>query len=126
MQFVAGVFNFKYRTLIILLVSLPEDGEAVRTGDPTNEKIIMSQNDKLVNTNPVIKDHIFKTNKNFPNSRLPLLIYKKACLLGKQRNKAAGILQKLFNKNNWKNSWSNGIYSFHHYHSNTHECMGIA
>ena len=86
----------------------------------------MSLNDKLINTNPVIQDHVFKPNKNFPNSKLPLLIYKNACLLGKQQKKAAQALQKIFDKNNWKNTWSNGIYSFHHYHSNTHECLGIA
>jgi len=78
-----------------------------------------------LNTNPVIEDHVFKTNKNFPNNKLPLLIYKNACMLGKQKKIAVQLLQKIFNKNNWKNSWSNGIYSFHHYHSNTHECMGI-
>jgi len=86
----------------------------------------MSEKGTLVNTNPVIREYIFKTNKNFPNNKLPLLIYKNACLLGAQKNKSAHLLQKIFNKNNWKNSWSNGIYSFHHYHSNTHECMGIA
>jgi len=86
----------------------------------------MPQDNKLINTNPVVQDHILKPNKNFPNSELPLLIYKNACLLGKQKNKAAQSLQKIFNKNNWKNSWNNGIYRFHHYHSNTHECMGIA
>jgi uncharacterized protein YjlB len=86
----------------------------------------MPQIDKRVNTNPVIKDYSFELNKNFPNSALPLLIYKNAFFFGKQKNKSAEILQKVFNKNNWKNSWSNGIYTFHHYHSNTHECMGIA
>lgn len=86
----------------------------------------MAENDKLLNTNPAVKDYIFKTNKNFPNSKLPLLIYKNACLLRGQKNKSAQLLQKIFRKNNWKNSWSNGIYGFHHYHSNTHECMGIA
>lgn len=86
----------------------------------------MSHDDKLTNTNPVIADYIFKPNKDFPNSKLPLLIYKQVFLLGKQKNKAARSLQKIFHKNNWKNSWSNGIYSLHHYHSNTHECMGIA
>jgi uncharacterized protein YjlB len=86
----------------------------------------MPQQDKLINTNPEIKDHFFKSNKNFPNSELPLLIYKKACVLGQQKNKCAQLLQTIFHKNNWKNTWSNGIYTFHHYHSNTHECMGIA
>ena len=86
----------------------------------------MSQKDKLINTNPKIKEYLFPTNKTFPNSSLPLLIYKNACLLGKQKNQSVKLLQTIFNKNNWKNTWSNGIYNFHHYHSNTHECMGIA
>ena len=86
----------------------------------------MSQKNKLINTNPAIKEYIFTVNKTFPNSPLPLLIYKNSCLLGNQKNKAARLLQNIFNKNNWKNTWTNGIYNFHHYHSNTHECMGIA
>ena len=32
----------------------------------------------------------------------------------------------LFEKNNWRNSWANGIYSYHHYHSITHEVLGIS
>jgi len=86
----------------------------------------MLHDDKLINTNPAIQHHTFNVNKNFPNSKRPLLIYKNACQLGKQKRKSVQLLQKIFNKNNWKNSWSDGIYSFHHYHSNTHECMAIA
>jgi len=82
--------------------------------------------DRIVNPNPEIQHHVFKPNGNFPNSKLPLLVYKNACLLGKQINVAVETLQMLFNKNGWKNSWANGIYTFHHFHSNTHECMGIA
>jgi uncharacterized protein YjlB len=82
--------------------------------------------DKIVNTNPEIHAFNFKANKYFPNSKLPLVIYNNACLLGKQKKKAAETVQKIFNKNNWKNPWSNGIYNFHHYHSNTHECLAIA
>ncbi len=86
----------------------------------------MSTSGKIINTNPEIRDHLFKLNKFFPNSLLPLLIYKEAVVLGKQKKKAAQLLQTTFSKNNWKNTWSNGIYSFHHYHSNTHEVLGIA
>ncbi len=28
-------------------------------------------------------------------------------------------------KNNWSNSWRNGIFNFHHYHSITHEVLGV-
>jgi uncharacterized protein YjlB len=86
----------------------------------------MKTADKLINTNPELIDHVFSRNKNFPNSQMPLLIYRNACLLGKQKKRSAQLLQTLFSKNNWKNTWSNGIYRFHHYHSNTHEVLGIA
>ena len=85
----------------------------------------MPQIDTLVNTIPQLKDYIFKTNKNFPNRVLPLLIYKNACLLGKQKTKAVQLLQKVFNKIAGKIPGLM-VYTFHHYHSNTHECMGIA
>jgi uncharacterized protein YjlB len=64
-------------------------------------------------------------NKNglFPNnSLLPLLIYKKALILP---NESPEVVEEVFTKNNWKNSWRNGIYPYHHYHSNTHEVIGV-
>src|SRR3954469_24841430 len=77
------------------------------------------------NTNPYISSFILKRNKNFPNSKLPVLIYRKALSLPEQKNKAANIAQKLLIRNGWSNTWRNGIYNFHHYHSTTHEVMGI-
>lgn len=34
-------------------------------------------------------------------------------------------MEEVFNRNNWLNSWKGGIYDFHHYHSNTHEVIGV-
>jgi uncharacterized protein YjlB len=79
-----------------------------------------------INTNPHILHFVLKRNKSFPNSHYPVLIYRKAIALPFQKNKAAGIIQKIFAGNSWGNSWRNGIYDFHHYHSITHECMGIS
>lgn len=79
----------------------------------------------IVDTNPEIINLVIKANKNFPNNKLPLIIYRSACQLGKQKNKAAKQLQVVFRKHHWTNTWSNGIYTFHHYHSNTHEVLGI-
>ncbi len=81
---------------------------------------------KRQNTNPEITSKTIGRNKFFPNSRLPLIIYRSALNLPEQRNKAAEIVQKIFLRNNWGNTWRNGIYNFHHYHSNTHECLGIS
>jgi len=79
-----------------------------------------------INTNPHIIHFTLKRNRYFPNSRLPVLIYKGALELPAQKNKSALIVQKIFLQNDWSNTWRNGIYDFHHYHSITHECMGIA
>jgi uncharacterized protein YjlB len=65
--------------------------------------------------------HVIPPHGDFPNNpRLPLLIYKHALpFFGPQE------VASLFNRNGWKRSWTNGIYPFHHYHSNTHEVLGI-
>lgn len=34
-------------------------------------------------------------------------------------------LERVFNQNNWQNSWTGGVFDYHHYHSNTHEVIGI-
>jgi uncharacterized protein YjlB len=34
-------------------------------------------------------------------------------------------LEERFAANNWTNSWRNGVYPFHHYHSTSHEVLGI-
>jgi uncharacterized protein YjlB len=79
-----------------------------------------------INTNPHILHYLFKRNKNIPNSKLPVLIYQDVLILPAQKNRSSVIIQKIFARNGWSNSWSNGIYDFHHYHSITHECMAIA
>ncbi len=78
-----------------------------------------------VNTNPHILHYNIKPNGNFPNNDLPVIVYTKALQLPRQKNKAADIAQKIFLRNDWGNTWRNGIYDFHHYHSNTHECMAV-
>lgn len=80
---------------------------------------------KRTDTNPHILHFTLKRNKNFPNSKYPVLIYRKAINLPFQKNKAAKITQDIFLQHGWSNCWKNGIYDFHHYHSTTHECMAI-
>jgi uncharacterized protein YjlB len=38
----------------------------------------------------------------------------------------AAIFEELFAKNGWGKSWRNGIYDFLHFHTHTHEVLGIA
>ena len=65
--------------------------------------------------------YFFKDDGKIPNSKLPLLIYR-AALPDKQD---ATNVTKMFAANNWTNAWDNGIYSYHHYHSISHEVLGI-
>lgn len=58
------------------------------------------------------------------NPRFPVLIYHQAVDMTERRD-AAAVFERLFAANDWKNAWRNGIYTFHHYHSTTHEVMGI-
>ncbi len=66
----------------------------------------------------------FADDGKIPNNpKLPLLIYRNVVSL--TRSNRAAIVEDLFATNRWTNSWRNGIYPFHHYHSNTHEVLGV-
>ena len=56
----------------------------------------------------------------FPNSRLPVLLYRDAL------PPDPGAMEQAFTALGWANSWRNGIYRFHHFHSTAHEVLGIA
>lgn len=69
------------------------------------------------------KNLFFKDDGKIPNSKYPLLLYKNAFV--ERGSNGASWLEKRFEANNWTNSWRNGIYSFHHYHSTSHEVLGV-
>ncbi len=59
------------------------------------------------------------------NSRLPFIYYRSAVRLAHSQDPAA-VFEDLFDANGWKDSWRDGIYDFVHYHSSTHEVLGVA
>jgi uncharacterized protein YjlB len=59
----------------------------------------------------------------FPNSRYPALLYKGA--LDIPVLFPGTYVRNLFEQNDWSNSWDAGIFEYHHYHSITHEVLGI-
>ncbi len=60
----------------------------------------------------------------FPNNNpLPVLFYKSILRLPKLFPARAVI--NLFAGNDWSNSWKASIYDYHHYHSITHEVLGV-
>jgi uncharacterized protein YjlB len=66
---------------------------------------------------------IFKDDGVIPNNRHPLLLYRGVIDL--RSADPASQIQKHFAANSWTNSWRNGIYPFHHYHSTSHEVLGV-
>jgi uncharacterized protein YjlB len=61
----------------------------------------------------------------FPNNeQLPLVLYRGA-IRGAEDDPAATI-EQVFAANGWGNSWRNGIFPYHHYHSTAHEVLGVA
>ena len=80
--------------------------------------------EKLVNEQPDTIQHLLQEDDNFPNNPLlPLLLYKNAINLPDEEG--AERIEKIFKQNSWSNSWRDGIYDYHHYHSNTHEVLGV-
>ena len=68
----------------------------------------------------------FKDDGLIPNHpRWPFLIYKDAVRLSDSLDPAA-VLEELFEGNDWVDTWQDGIYDWVHYHSRTHEVLGIA
>lgn len=59
----------------------------------------------------------------YPGSVLPLLVYR-ATIMAETENRAS-IFERGFARNGWWNSWRNGVYSFAHYHSTSHEVLGV-
>lgn len=59
----------------------------------------------------------------FPNSRLPLLLYRSAVVVP-ERDPAVAF-EELFCSNGYTRIWRNGIYPYHHYHSTAHEVLGV-
>ena len=65
----------------------------------------------------------FKDDGVFPNSSLPLLVYRDAITI--DAKDPASIFEQCFARNDWTNSWRDGVYSFPHYHSTSHEVLGV-
>lgn len=62
----------------------------------------------------------FADDGRFPNSTLPLLVYRAALPLD------ASAMERTFADNDWSNGWRDGIFPYHHFHSTAHEVLGVA
>jgi uncharacterized protein YjlB len=68
----------------------------------------------------------FKDDGIVPNNpKLPFILYRGPVTLTADFDPAA-VFEELFGRNGWRDSWRNGIYNYAHYHSRTHEVLGLA
>lgn len=69
-----------------------------------------------------IETYCFADDGRIPNSPLPLLVQRRAL----DGDDLAGAFERRFAAHGWRGAWRNGIYGFHHFHSTSHEVLGIA
>lgn len=69
-----------------------------------------------------VETHTFDDDGGIPNSPLPVLVYHDA--LG--ADAVAAAYEDLFAGHGWLGAWRDGIFPFHHFHSTSHEVLGIA
>ncbi|HEX4214410.1 MAG TPA: hypothetical protein VIA06_13930 [Candidatus Dormibacteraeota bacterium] len=67
-----------------------------------------------------VTTYSFEDDGAIPNSPLPVLIYG-----GVEEAGDAGSCERMFARNGWLNSWRDSIFRFHHFHSISHEVLGI-
>ncbi len=62
-----------------------------------------------------------------PNSRFPLLVHRAAVRDSGGLGGGEEAVRARFRQNGWLNNWRYpGIYTYPHFHSTTHECLGCA
>ena len=70
-----------------------------------------------------VQQYSFEDDGGIPNNpELSLLIYPKA--LGEDLREPSACKEFLA-KTGWGGAWVNGVFSYHHYHSNAHEVLAI-
>lgn len=75
----------------------------------------------LRRTNPDI--FYFKDDGLTPNSHLPVLVYRG--LFDSTYQDCEGWLEKKFTENGWVRTCNKPLFDYYHYHSNTHEVLGV-
>lgn len=60
----------------------------------------------------------------YPNSPLPVLIYRQV-LDASDAEKRADTFESMFKQHGWQPAWRYHLYDFDHFHSTAHEALGI-
>ncbi|GAB3203767.1 uncharacterized protein YjlB [Pontibacter aydingkolensis] len=71
-----------------------------------------------------VTQHLLKPGRHIPNNQtLPVLYYQQVYT---DSHNLTSEFKKSFAKNNWTGTWVNGVFDYHHYHSKSHEVLGVA
>jgi uncharacterized protein YjlB len=77
---------------------------------------------KLVSAPFIITPYLLTDDGRFPNNaRLPVVLYKRAVAFPMLM--PLFFIRRLLRRNHWYNFWKAGVFTYHHYHSNTHELL---
>jgi uncharacterized protein YjlB len=70
-----------------------------------------------------VREHFFEDDGRIPNNpELPLLVYPE--VLG-ESDLLPSRCKELLAENGWGGTWVDGVFSYHHYHSNAHEVLCV-
>jgi uncharacterized protein YjlB len=92
--------------------------EEVRTMEDATEGAMGDRTQEIK-----VREHFFEDDGRIPNNpELPLLVY--AGVLG-ESDLSPSRCKELLAENRWGGAWVNGVFSYHHYHSNAHEVLCV-
>lgn len=89
-------------------------------GRPTPRDLSHLARTRTANTYKFVDDGITPNNPHFP-----LVHYLSPMRLPRDFDPAA-VFEELFASHDWVDSWRDSIYDFLHFHTHTHEVLGIA
>lgn len=74
---------------------------------------------------PELIEETFSDDGTFPNNEeLPTLVLRGA--FRRSVSNLAAEMERVFRRHNWRGTWRNGIFLYHHYHSTSHEVLGVS
>ena len=70
-----------------------------------------------------VREYLFEDDGRIPNNpTLPLLVYSQALA---KSDLDPSSCKELLARNGWGGAWVDGVFSYHHYHSNAHEVLCV-
>jgi uncharacterized protein YjlB len=70
-----------------------------------------------------VREHRFEDDGRIPNNpTLPLLLYPRAL---EEEEREPSRCRDLLARNGWLGAWVDGVFSYHHYHSTSHEVLCV-